>query len=305
MKLKRPYKLSEIGEILDCKMVGSPDHEIKGINEIHKVEEGDLVFSDHPKYIQKALKSAATTILTNQEVDCPPGKALLISDQPFRDFNQLTQHFSPEGFWEEVNQKVGNNSKVHPSVSIGNNVVIGKNCKIHPNVTIYENCIIGDYVEIHANTVIGGMAFYYQKKEGVFHRMHTCGRVVIGNHVEIGTHCSIDRGVTGDTIIGAGTKIDNQVQVGHDTVIGENCLFASQVGVAGCVVIGNNVTLWGQVGVKSDIIIEDNVTIAAQSGVQKDCKEGIMYFGSPAGEARTKFKELAAMKRLPEILEHL
>lgn len=305
MKLKRPYTLKEIAEILQCEMVGSPNHEVLGINEIHTVETGDLVFSDHPKYIQKALKSAATTILTNQDVDCPPGKALLVSEDPFKDFNRLTSMFNPEGFWEELNHEIGENSRIHPSAVIGNNVKIGKDCKIHANVSIYENCVIGDRVEIHANTVVGGHAFYYQKREGMYHKMHTAGRVIVGDDVEIGALCSIDRGVTGDTTIGKGTKIDNQVHIGHDTTLGENCLLAAQVGVAGCVTIGDRVTLWGQVGIKSDIVIENDVVIAAQSGVQRDCKSGNMYFGSPAGEARAKFKELAAVKRLPEILEHL
>lgn len=305
MKLERAYTLAEFAELLSCDMVGSPDHKITGINEIHVVEKGDLVFSDHPKYIQKALKSDADTVLTNQEVECPPGKALLLSKDPFNDFNKLTKMFCPEGFWEMQQYDVGDDTRIHSSVVIGNNVKIGKHCKIHPNVVIYDHCVIGDGVEIHANTTIGGNAFYFQKRDGKYQKMHTSGRVLLGDEVEVGTNCTIDRGVTGDTVVGKGTKIDNQVQIGHDTKIGDNCLFAAQVGVAGCVTIGNNVILWGQVGVKSDIVIEDDVVIAAQSGVARNCKKGHTYFGSPAGESREKFKELAAMKKLPKILEHL
>lgn len=305
MKLDRAYTLAEVAEMLSCEMVGAPDHKITGINEIHVVEEGDLVFSDHPKYIQKAMKSEANTVLTNQEVDCPPGKALLISNDPFADFNKLTKMFLPEGFWEASNHEVGVDSRIHPSAVIGNNVKIGDHCKIHPNVVIYDHCVIGNGVEIHANSTIGGNAFYFQKRDGKYYKMHTSGRVTLGDNVEVGTNCTIDRGVTGDTVIGHGTKIDNQVHIGHDTKVGENCLFAALVGVAGCVTIGNNVTLWGQVGVKSDIVIEDDVVIAAQSGVARNCKKGRTYFGSPAGESREKFKELAAIKKLPQILEHL
>src|SRR5690606_9435834 len=116
------------------------------------------------------------------------------------------------------------------------------------------------------------------------------------------TLCSIDRGVTSDTVIGKGTKIDNQVHIGHDSILGQNCLLAANVGVAGCVEMGNNVTLWGQVGVKSDVKIGNNVVVMAQSGVHKDLEDNGMYFGSPVGNAKTKYREIAAIKKLPEIL---
>ena len=135
--------------------------------------------------------------------------------------------------------------------------------------------------------------------------LHSCGRVVIEDHVEIGALCSVDKGVTGDTLIKRGTKIDNQVHVGHDTVIGENCLFAAQVGIAGCVIIEDDVTLWGQVGVPSDLTIGKGAVVLGQSGLTKNLEGNKTYFGSPAVEARTKFKELAAIRKLPRIIETL
>jgi UDP-3-O-[3-hydroxymyristoyl] glucosamine N-acyltransferase len=129
--------------------------------------------------------------------------------------------------------------------------------------------------------------------------------VVIENDVEIGTNCTIDRGVTASTTIGAGTKIDNLVQIGHDTVIGKKCLFASQVGIAGCVVIEDEVTLWGQVGVISGITIGAKAIVYAQSGVAKSLEGGKTYFGSPADEARRKYREMAALRALPEIIENM
>jgi UDP-3-O-[3-hydroxymyristoyl] glucosamine N-acyltransferase len=308
MKLDRTYSLKEFADIIGCQFVGDPNHQITGINEIHKVVPGDLVFVDHAKYYKKALESAATTILINKEVDCPEGKGLLISEEPFDDFNSLTKKFVPYKPW--INDHgdefvVGEETHIHPNVSIGHHVVIGSNTIIHSGAVLCDNTIIGDNVVIGPNSVIGHSAFYYKKKPTGYDRMHTCGRTILEDQVEIGAICTIDCGVTGDTIIGKGTKIDNQVHVGHDTVVGEDCLFAANVGIAGCVTIKNNVTLWGQVGIASDLTIHDGVTVLAQSGTNKDLEAGKTYFGSPCGEVRAKFREMAAIKKLPEILENL
>ncbi|MEO6884173.1 MAG: UDP-3-O-(3-hydroxymyristoyl)glucosamine N-acyltransferase [Bacteroidia bacterium] len=308
MKINPSQKLKAIAAIINAEFEGNPDHIVSGLNEIHKVEAGDIVFVDHPKYYDKALKSKADTILINQKVICPEGKALIFSDDPFRDYNSLVNHFQPEKFSLEPisdTAKIGKDTVIMPGVYLGNNVSVGSNCVLHPNVVIYDNCIIGNNVIIHSNTVIGGHAFYYKKRPEKFDKMISCGRVVIHDNVEIGACCTIDKGVSGDTIIGEGTKIDNQIQVGHDTVIGKMCLFASGVGVAGVVTIEDNVTLWGQVGVKSDVKIGKGAVVLAQSGVGGDLESGKTYFGTPASEARGKMREMALLKRLPEIVERL
>ena len=308
MKFDRPYQLSELAEILGCSFDGPADHEVLGINEIHVVEAGDLVFVDHPKYYDKALQSAATTVLINKKVDRPEGKGLLISDDPFRDFNKLTRKFRP--FTPATaniapSAIIGEDTIIQPNVSIGNDVVIGKNCIIHSNVSIYDRTVIGDNVIIHANAVIGGDGFYYKKREDGFDKLLSGGNVVIGDNVEIGAGTTIDKGVTSSTTIGYGTKIDNNVQIGHDTVIGKFCLFASQVGIAGCVVVEDHVTLWGQVGVISGITIGERVVVYAQSGVAKSLEAGKVYFGSPADDARKKYREMASLKILPQVIEGL
>ncbi|MCG8576640.1 MAG: UDP-3-O-(3-hydroxymyristoyl)glucosamine N-acyltransferase [Flavobacteriales bacterium] len=308
MKFERTYTLSEIAELINAKFAGDADLPITGINEIHKVEKGDIVFVDHPKYYNKSLKSAADVILIDQEVEYPEGKGLLISDHPFDDFNFLLKHFSPHRPWPAQHGDdfvCGEGTEIAPNVSIGHQVSIGKNCVISPGVVISDNTTIGDDVVIGPNSVIGHSAFYYKKKKEGYDRMHSCGQTIIEDRVEIGALVTIDKGVTGDTRIGKGTKIDNQVHVGHDTVIGENCLFAANVGIAGCVTICNNVTLWGQVGVISDITIHDNVTVLGQSGVGGDLEAGKTYLGSPCGEARVKWRELAAFRKLPSIIENL
>ena len=301
MRFPQPYTLQQIATIINAKYVGASDFPVLGMNEIHVVQAGDIVFVDHPKYYEKALHSKATIVLINKEVECPEGKALLISDDPFRDFNKLTDFFKP--FQKATaliapSARIGENTVVQPGTFVGNNVVIGNNCRIHSNVSIYDDCVIGDNVTIHAGTVLGADAFYYKKRPEGFDKLKSGGRVVIEDNVDLGALCTIDRGVTGDTTIKKGTKIDNQVHIGHDTVVGEKCLIASQTGIAGCVVIENEVTIWGQVGMTSGITIGEKAVILAQSGISKSLEGGQTYFGYPAGEAREKYKEMSALKQL-------
>ncbi len=308
MKFPRIHTLKEIAEIIGCQYVGADDFAVLGMNEIHVVEPGDIVFVDHPKYYDKALQSAATIVLINKEVDCPEGKALLISDDPFRDFNTLTKHFRP---FVAANASIadsatiGTGTIIQPNCFIGHNVTIGKDCLLHANVIVYDNTVIGDNVIIHSGTVLGADAFYYKKRPEGFDQLLSGGRVVIEDHVGIGALCTIDKGVTGDTSIGAGTKIDNQVHVGHDTVIGKKCLIASQTGIAGCVVIEDEVTLWGQVGTTSGITIGAKAVVLGQTGVTKSIEGGKSYFGTPVEESREKLKQLANVKRIPDILDKL
>lgn len=300
MKFKTPQTLSKVASLLNIDFIGDENFEILGINEIHVVEKGDIVFVDHPKYYDKALNSAATTILINKKVACPEGKSLLISEDPFRDFNTITKHFNPfiaSTVSISESAVIGENTVIQPNVFIGNNVTIGKNCIVHPNVTIYDNAVIGNNVTIHANTVLGADAFYYKNRSTGFDKLISGGRVVLEDNVDLGASCTIDKGVTGDTTIKAGTKIDNQVHVGHDTIIGKKCLIASQTGIAGCVIIEDEVTIWGQVGTNSGITIGKGAIILGQTGVTKSVAGGKSYFGTPISESREKLKELAGIKR--------
>ncbi len=302
MQFKSVQNLHTIAHLIGCKFVGNPDFKITGINEIHVVEKGDIVFVDHPKYYDKALNSKASIILINKEVDCPKDKALLISEDPFRDFNKITQHFNPFNKAERAlskTAKIGAGSIIQPNVFIGNDVIVGKNCVIHPNVCLYDGVSLGDNVTIHAGSVLGADAFYYKNREETgYDKLKSCGSVKIEDNVDIGALCTIDRGVSGITTIKEGTKLDNQVHVGHDTVIGKRCLIASQTGIAGCVIIEDEVTIWGQVGTNSGITIGKAAVILGQTGVTKSVKGGKTYFGTPIGESRDKLKELAGLRRL-------
>ena len=308
MKFPQTHTLEQIATIINSTYVGDPLFPVLGMNEIHVVTPGDIVFVDHPKYYDKALESAATIVLINKEVDCPEGKALLISEDPFRDFNKLTSYFKP---FEKSTATIadtaiiGIGTIIQPGSFVGNHVTIGKDCVIHANVSIYDHTVIGDSVTIHAGTILGADAFYYKKRTEGFDKLLSGGRVVIKDNVDIGAACTIDKGVTGDTTIGKGTKIDNQVHVGHDTVIGEKVLIASQTGIAGCVVIEDEVTIWGQVGITSGITIGEKAVISAQSGVSKSLEGKKSYFGTPAGDFREKYKEIANLRMVPELVEKL
>jgi UDP-3-O-[3-hydroxymyristoyl] glucosamine N-acyltransferase len=308
LKFSKPNTLKQIAEIIDCNYVGVDDFPVLGMNEIHVVTSGDIVFVDHPKYYDKALQSAATVVLINKEVDCPEGKALLISDDPFRDFNKLTQHFKP---FEASNvsispsAKIGKNTIIQPNCFIGNHVTIGDHCVIHSNVSIYDDTVIGNHVTIHAGTILGASAFYYKNRPEGFDQLLSGGRVVIKDRVDIGALCTIDRGVTGDTTIGEGTKLDNQIQIGHDTVIGKKCLIASQTGIAGCVIVEDEVTIWGQVGIISGITIREKTVLMAQSGATKSTEGHKTYWGTPAQDVNAELKAMASLRQLPKILKDL
>jgi len=309
MQFPSPVSIKWIAEFIQAELVGNTNADATGINEIHKVEKGDLVFVDHPKYYDKCINSAASFIIINKQATIPEGKAILIVDNPFEAYCKIVNHFRPfEPATKMISDDliIGEDTVVYPGVFIGNHVSIGKNCIIYPNVTIMDHCTIGDNVIIQSGTIIGSNAFYYNTKKNRdvwYKKMPSCGRVIIEDDVEIGSGCTIDRGVSHDTRIGQGTKMDNQVHIGHDTTVGKNCLFAAQVGIAGAVEIGNGVTLWGQVGVNKTLAIGDNATILAQSGVPGDIEPGTVHFGSPSILAKDKMKELIWVKRIPELWE--
>ncbi len=307
MRFDEPQTLSSLASLIKAEMLGPADHIVSGVNEIHKVEAGDLVFVDHPKYYKKALDSAATTVLINtKDVESPAGTALLFSEDPFRDFNIITRHFRPVNHRDTNtydNAVIHPTAKIYPGVHIGSRVSVGADSVIHSGVVLNDDTQIGERVIIHANSVIGGDAFYYKARPEGREKLHTCGCVVIEDDVEIGALCTIVRGVTGDTRIGAHTKLDCQVHIGHDTVVGKHCLMAAQVGVAGCVVIEDNVTLWGQVGIVSDVRLAKGTTVLGQSGIMSDTEPGKIYLGSPAKERNEAFLELAHLRRLPAFMK--
>lgn len=311
MKLPEPVSVAWLTDFVAAKQLGNPDQYATGLNEIHKVTPGDLSFVDHPKYYDKCLASPATVILINKEIaDFPAQKTLLVCDDPFEAYVKLVKHFRPFTPASQMiadTALIGEGTHLQPGVFVGNRVRIGEHCRIHPGVVIYDDTVIGDHVVIHANTVVGSDAFYFKRRQDrdvQYDKLESCGRVVIEDWVEIGSGCTIDRGVSGDTIIGQGTKLDNAIHIGHGVVIGKNCLLAAQVAIAGKTHIEDEVILWGQVGVNKSLTIGKGAVVLAQSGVPASLEGGKVYFGSPTGEAREKMKELAYGKRLGEIWDY-
>lgn len=305
MKFEPVLRLQELASLVGGEFEGNADFIISGLNEIHMVEPGDVTFVDHPKYYEKALNSKATTIIINKKVDCPEGKALIFHDKPFDAFIEIIRKYRPfvqSSVNVSPSASIGEGTVVQPGAFIGNHVVIGKNCVIHSNASIYDHCILGDDVVVHANSVIGADAFYFQRRPEGYKKFESCGNVILGNRVEVGALCTIDRGVTGDTVISDGTKLDNHCQIGHDTYIGKNCLIGSHAAIAGVTRIEDDVILWGRVAVNKDLVIGKGAIILATSAVDKTLEGGKTYFGTPAEDVRKKWRELASIRQLPELL---
>jgi len=305
MKFPNAISLREITEMVKGSWYGNEHVSITGINEIHAVSSGDIVFVDHSKYYEKALQSAASVVLINAITEIPESKAIIVVDDPFTAFNSITKAFKSDVKWDTIDAKIGRNTMIAPNVHLGKNVEIGDNCFIHPGVVIYDDTTLGNNVTIHANSVIGADAFYFKKRDNFYDKMYTCGGVSIEDDVELGASCTVDRGVTGITRIGKGSKLDAQVHVGHDTDIGEQCLMAAQVGIAGCCIIEDRVTLWGQVGLASEVHIKSGAVVLGKAGIMGELEGNKTYMGAPAIEARAKWRELALIRKLPEIIEEL
>jgi UDP-3-O-[3-hydroxymyristoyl] glucosamine N-acyltransferase len=308
MKFSSPLSMPTLASLLNATIIGNEKNIALGINEIHKVATGDICFVDHPKYYNKCLQSAATIIIiNNKEVELPQGKTLLLVEDPFESYLKIVDTYKPFiASTKSINDTatINNTAVIMPNVFIGNYVTIGAGTIIHPNVTILDYSEVGNNCVIQSGTVIGSDAFYYNTKknrEVWYKRMKSCGNVVIEDNVEIGSGCTIDRGVTAETRIGKGTIIDNQVHIGHDVSVGKNCLFAAQVGIAGATVIEDGVTLWGQVGVNKTITIGSGAVVMGQAGVVGNIEGNNVYWGTPAINFGDKKREMVWVKRLPEL----
>ncbi|MCL2131014.1 MAG: UDP-3-O-(3-hydroxymyristoyl)glucosamine N-acyltransferase [Lentimicrobiaceae bacterium] len=310
MVLDKPLKVIELSNIIGShvEILGDENTVVTGLNEIHMVESGDITFVDHPKYYEKVLKSKADVVLIDIKPENTYGKVLLISDDPFRDYVKLVKRFRifvPQDAFVHPDAQIGEGTMLQPGVFVGRNVTIGKNCVIHSNVSIYDHTTIGDNVVIQSNSVIGGEAFYFKRRETHWDKLESCGSTIIGNDVDIGALCTIDKGVSGATVIGDGCKLDNHIQIGHDTVIGKHVLIGAHSAIAGVVKIEDHVLLWGRVSVNKDLTIGKGATLLATSAVDKDVEEGKVLFGSPAIDARRAWREMASMRKMPEALEDI
>ncbi len=307
MQFPSPVSVKWITELIGADLIDKSNGDVTGINEINRVEPGDIVFVDHPKYYDKCLNSAANFIIINKSYECPDGKALLIVENPFEAYSKIVDHFRPfERAPKMISDSatIGKGTFIYPNAFIGNHVKIGDNSIIHPGVSIMDHCIIGNNVIIQAGTVIGSDAFYYNTKkdrECWYKKMPSCGRVIIEDDAEIGAGCTIDRGVSHDTRIGRGTKFDNIIHIGHVTVIGKNCLFAANIIVGGATTIKDGVTIWGGAIINKTLTIGENAVLLARTGVSNSLEGGKTYWGAPAQDAGVARRELIWIKRIPEL----
>ncbi|MBO7624999.1 MAG: UDP-3-O-(3-hydroxymyristoyl)glucosamine N-acyltransferase [Bacteroidales bacterium] len=310
MKLPQPITVDEMLSIVGgrIKVVGDTHRKIEGINEIHAVQPGDVTYVDHPKYYDSVLKGNATFVFIDKVPDESYGKTLLVCDDPYTPYVALVRHyrrFEPQNACIHPSAQIGEGTVIQPGVFIGPEVRIGKNCIIHANVSIYDHTVIGDEVVIHSNSVIGADAFYFKHRTERWDKLDSCGSVVIGDRVEIGALCTIDKGVSSPTTIGEGCKFDNHIQVGHDTTIGRHCLIGCHTSIAGTTVIEDNCLIWAHSAINKGLVVRKGTTVLATSAVDKSTKEGSVLFGVPAIDAHTKWRELASLRMLPAWMQKI
>lgn len=321
------YKLSEINEIIGGELAGDPDIVITGISGIKEAKKGDITFLANLKYLSLLDSTQASAVITGR--DLSSDKPLLKTDNPSVAFAKIVDLAikkdlsHPHGVSSEssidksarlaasvavgaftiIGEKVeiGNDSIIYGGCFIGSNVRIGKNCLIYPNAIIREDTEIGDAVIIHSGAVIGSDGFGYEITEGKRKKIPQIGKVVIEDDVEIGANTTIDRARFNKTIIGAGTKIDNLVQIAHNVEIGKDCILIAQVGISGSTVVEDEVILAGQAGIVGHIKIGKKAIIAAQAGVTKSVPPETKVSGYPAKPHRKAAKINACLQKLPEL----
>jgi len=304
MKFLRNYTVAELAELCGAEVIGPADTVLSGMNEIHKVEPGDLMFVDNEKYIQKSLDSAATAILINKKMTPPKGKILLYHPQPFDAYNALAWHFRPR---VHCTESISPSAYIDPTATIEPGVIIAPFARIGRGTIIQANTYIGTYTEIGENVIIqpgciiASDAYYYHKQNEEYTQWRSIGKVIIKDKVEIGAGSTIVRGVSGDTVIGEGTKLDCQVHIGHGAVIGKDCLIAAQAALGGKVIIGDQVTIYGQVGIAQNIRIGDRAILLAKTGVSKDLPGDTTYYGVPALPVREAYKQLATLRKVTDL----
>ncbi len=326
-------KLAAIAEKLGGTVIGNGDLEIERVSAIESAGPHDLTFLANPKY-SAYLKSTAAGAIIASAPTADVRASFLIHTDPYYAFSralmlfnaapgtQLQPGVAKTAVLDESAQigddvhigeyavigagsRIERGSKIAAHVVIGRNCHVGAYCLIYPHVTIYDDTILGARVTIHSGTVVGSDGFGYATHQGVHHKVYQIGRVCVEDDVEIGANCAIDRGALGDTVIGAGTKIDNLVQIAHNVTTGPGCVIVAQVGIAGSTRLGRYVVLGGQAGLVGHIEIGDLVRVAAQSGITKNLPGGKDYGGTPAREIKTFRLIEAHLHHLPERMDEL
>ena len=322
------FTAGDIAERLGGTVLGDRTMPLTGFQAADRARAGDLTFAENRTFFERAEQSSASAIIVDKSF-VSERKVLIRVSSARLAFAKVVPLFYPEpGPPAGIHPSaiISDKAEVHPEACIGAHVIIGEgttigartvlhgnnyvdehcaigeDCAIFHNVSLYPRTELGNRVRIHAGTIVGSDGFGYVQEDGKHLKVPQIGNVVIDDDVEIGANVTIDRGALGPTHIGAGTKIDNLVQIAHNVSTGENCLIVAQAGVAGSTKLGNSVTLAGQVGLAGHLRIGHNVTIAAQSGVMKGINDGEKWFGTPAQPDKKMKRQLLALKKLPDLL---
>ncbi len=320
-------KLNEVG--IPSDLDGDGARTIRGVATLEEAGGDEVSFLSNPKYEKHLHTTKAAAVVVRKDVVAPRTMNLIRSPDPYAAITALIitlhgyrRHRRPppsSATFISPSARLGENASVHPGATIDEDVVIGRNaviypgcyvgprCRIgddlllYPNVVLYEDTVVGHRVTIHAGSVIGEDGLGYAPVKGKWLKIPQIGTVEIGDDVEIGACCAIDRATLGRTRVGSGTKLSNLVAIGHGTHIGEDCLFVAQVGLAGSVNVGRHVTMAGQVGVVGHISIGDDATIGAKAGVINNVPPGETFLGQPAIPIRDMKRQVAYAMRLPEL----
>lgn len=324
-------KLKELADLIGGSVSGDQDVEITGVAGIAEAKRGDITFVADKKYLGDIMKTKASAVIAKSEIE-GLSASVLVSDSPYFAFARALEIFyvrpvAPSGISEKAtvcpgasigrdvsvypnvyisgSAVIGSGATLYPGVFIGEGASIGDESTIHSNVTIRENVRVGRKVIVHAGSVIGADGFGYVFEKGEHYKIPQVGGVIVEDNVEIGANVTIDRATTGNTVIGAGTKIDSLVQIGHNVIIGKNCIIVSQVGISGSVEIGDGVVLAGQVGVRDHVKVGNGVMVGAQSGIASDIPDGQIYSGTPAIPHKTWLRAQSIYSKLPEYIKRL
>ena len=326
------FSATQIASIVHGKIEGDANTTVHSFGKIEEANPGQLAFLGNPKYEEYLYNTQASLIIVNDSLQLkkPVNATLIRVPDAYTAFatllstyqQMMTQQLSgiqqpsyiskTASCGENIfvgafayigeNVKVGNNTKIFPQVFLGDNVKVGENTIIHPGVKIYKECVIGNNVIIHAGVVIGSDGFgFAPQPDGSYKKIPQMGNVIVEDHVEIGSNTTIDRATIGSTIIKAGVKLDNLIQIAHNVEIGDNSVIAAQTGISGSTKLGKNVMVGGQVGIVGHLQIGDGAKINAQSGVSKSIEKGKAVTGSPAYDYTAALRSQAISRTLPEL----
>ena len=324
--------VGQLAQQIGAELVGDGSGRISAVGTVASAGESTITFVKDGRHVAGLKKSRAGAVIVGKCIEGLAKPQLMVEDvnaaliEALNIFapclKPMTQGIDPTakiaqdakiakgaaigpGVVIDDKVEIGENSVIGSGCKIGENSKLGKNCRLDSNVVVYHNCRIGNNVVIQANTTIGSVGFGYSFIDGAHRLVPHNGGVVIEDFVELGANCCVDRAKFGNTIIGAGTKIDNLVHIAHNVVIGKCCLIAALVGIAGSCKLGDSVSLGGQVGVTDNIEIGEGAMVAAQSGVTHNIAAGKRLFGTPAVDKGEALRIIALRKRLPKMIERL